>query len=230
MEVSQLNRYSRNIGTISLEENEILKRSKVCVVGCGGLGGHIIEMLARLGVGEITVIDNDVFDETNLNRQILSDEDNIGQRKAFVAKEKMGKINSDVKINPIIEFLDLSNAERFLKDHQVIVDALDNIPTRLILQSTSSLLDLPMVHGAIGAWYGQVSTIFPNDNTLNKIYGKRDTIGIEKKLGNPSFTPALVSSIQVSEVVKILIGRGDLLRNKLLYIDLLSLDFEILEL
>lgn len=200
------------------------------MIGCGGLGGYIIEMLARLGVGEITVVDNDIFDKTNLNRQVLSDEDNIGQRKAFAAKEKIGKINSEVRINAVVEFLNESNAERILKDHQVIVDALDNIPSRLILQSTSRLLDLPMVHGAIAGWYGQVSTIFPEDNTLNKIYGKHDTMVIEKELGNPSFTPALVSSIQVSEVVKILLGRGDLLRNKLLYIDLLNMDFEILDL
>ena len=231
MEVFYLNRYARNIGTVTLEENEILKKSKVCVVGCGGLGGYIIEMLTRLGVGEITAVDNDVFDETNLNRQILSDEDNIGQKKAFVAKLKMGKINSEVKINPVFEYLDESNAEIFLRDHQVIVDALDNIPSRLVLQTASSSLNIPMVHGAIGGWYGQVSTIFPKENTLNKIYGEKGMIfGIEKKLGNPSFTPALVSSIQVSEVVKILIGRGDLLRNKLLYIDLLNLDFELLDL
>lgn len=226
-----MNRYSRNIGTITIEENEVLRKSKVCVVGCGGLGGYIIEMLVRIGVGEITVIDNDVFDETNLNRQVLSDEDNIGKRKAFVAKTKMEKINSGVKINPVFEYLDRSNAKKLLKDHQVIIDALDNIPSRLILQTTANFLKLPMVHGAIASWYGQVSTIYPGDNTLDKIYGKHDiSFGIEKELGTPSFTPALVSSIQVSEVVKILIGRGELLRNKLLYIDLLNLDFEILDL
>jgi molybdopterin/thiamine biosynthesis adenylyltransferase len=228
--VFYLNRYARNIGTISLEENEILKKSKVCVVGCGGLGGYIIEMLARMGLGEITVVDNDVFDETNLNRQTLADEKNIGQKKAFIAKLKMEKINSGVKINAIVEFLDRSNAEKILKNHNVIVDALDNIPSRFVLQDACSLLDIPMVHGAIGGWYGQVSTIYPEDKTLNKIYSKEDFVGIEKELGNPSFTPALISSIQVSEVVKILIGRGDLLRNKLLYIDLLNVDFELLEL
>lgn len=226
-----MNRYSRNIGTISLEENEILRKSKVCVVGCGGLGGYIIEMLVRLGVGEITAVDNDVFDETNLNRQILSDENNIGKRKAFIAKKKMEIINSGVEINPIFELLNESNAESILKDHQVVVDALDNIPSRLILQSTSSLLNIPMVHGAIAGWYGQISTIFPGDNTLTRIYGEHNGVkGIEIDLGNPSFTPAVVSSIQVSEVVKILIGRGDLLRNKLLYIDLLNLSFEVLDL
>jgi molybdopterin/thiamine biosynthesis adenylyltransferase len=231
VEVWHLDRYSRNIGTISTKENEMLKKSKVCVVGCGGLGGYTIEMLTRLGVGEITVVDNDIFEETNLNRQVLSDEHNIGKKKALVAKTKMGKINSSVKINPIFEFLDESNAKRILKDHQVIVDALDSIPSRLILQKVAKELDIKMVHGAIAAWYGQVSTIFPGDDTLNRIYGENGiTNGIEKDLGNPSFTPALVSSIQVSEVLKILIGRGDLLRNKLMYIDLFSLDFELLEL
>lgn len=225
-----MNRYSRNIGSITIEENKKLKESRVCVVGCGGLGGYVIEMLARMGVGEITAVDNDVFEESNLNRQILSNESNLASKKALVAKDHIERINSNVKVHPVVEYLNEVNAKSILKDHHVIVDALDNIPSRFILQEASSFLKIPMVHGAIGGFYGQVTTIYPMDKGLKKIYVNKDQIGIERELGNPSFTPGLISSIQVSEVIKILIGRGEVLRNKLLYIDLLNLDFEILNL
>ena len=225
-----MNRYSRNISSLTPEENLILNKSNVCVVGCGGLGGYIIEMLGRLGIGSITAVDGDTFDETNLNRQILSDENTIGKSKALEAQKRMTVVNSDIKVVPIVEFINELNALDILKDHQVIVDALDNIPSRFILQEFSSKLNIPLVHGAIAGWYGQVSTIFPNDNTLNTIYRKDESHGIEKELGNPSFTPALISSIQVSEVVKILINRGDLLRKKLLFINTLNHEYDVLDL
>lgn len=225
-----MDRYSRNISSISKEENLILKDSKVCVVGCGGLGGHIIEMLGRLGVGSITAVDGDIFDETNLNRQLLSNENTIGKSKVIEAQKRMAIVNSDIEVIPKVEFLNESNVESILSGHNVIVDALDNIPSRFVLQRGCSILQLPLVHGAIAGWYGQVSTIYPNDNTLNKIYRNDISNGLEKELGNPSFTPALIGSIQVSEVVKILINRGDLLRNKLLFINTLNHEYDVIEL
>lgn len=225
-----LNRYSRNHSSITKDENLILRQSKVCVVGCGGLGGHIIEMLARLGVGTITVIDGDVFDETNLNRQILSNELTIGQSKAITAEKRIKIVNSDVKIIPIEDYIDKDNAKGYLKEHQVVIDALDDISIRFILQEACLKLKTPLIHGAIGGWYGQVSTIFPGDNTLDKIYRNNMISGKEKELGNPAFTPTLISSIQVSEAVKVLIGRGELLRNKLLFIDTLNHEYNTLEL
>lgn len=225
-----MSRYLRNFSTISKEENALLRQSKVCVIGCGGLGGYIIEMLGRIGIGTITVVDGDVFEESNLNRQILADENTIGSSKAKVAKERMAIVNSDINIIPIVDFIDESNAESILSGHKVIIDALDNIPSRLILQDACEKLQLPLVHGAIAGWYGQVSTILPGDFTLNKIYGENTSKGVEKELGNPSFTPALISSIQVSEVVKLLINRGDLLRNKLLFINTLEQEYNVINL
>lgn len=225
-----MNRYSRNISSISLEENQVLRQSKVCVVGCGGLGGYIIEMLGRLGVGSITAVDGDVFDKTNLNRQLLSDENTIGKSKAIESQKRMTIVNSDIEVIPVVEFINELNAEDILGGHNVIVDALDNIPSRFVLQEACSMLNIPLVHGAIAGWYGQVSTIYPNEGTLNKIYRKDISSGLEKELGNPAFTPALISSIQVSEVVKILINRGDLLRNKLLFINTLNHEYDVIEL
>ncbi|MGL6105654.1 HesA/MoeB/ThiF family protein [Romboutsia sp.] len=222
------NRYIRNMNMLNEEESQKLKTYKVCVVGCGGLGGYIIEMLGRIGITYITAIDGDIFEESNLNRQLLSDELSIGKNKAEVAKERMTKVNSEVYINVINQPLEDMNGTEILKNHNVVIDALDNVETRLIIQKICKKLNIPLVHGAISGWYGQVCTIFPGDDTLNLIYkhNKRPN----NKLGNPSFTPATVASIQVSEAIKLLLNKGENLRNKLLLIDLLNNDYSILEL
>lgn len=225
-----MERYSRNMKTLSKEENDKLKEFKVCVVGCGGLGGYIIEMLGRIGVGSITAVDGDVFVESNLNRQILSSNESIGRGKALEAQLRMEKVNPLIKVEVVPEMLTEENSLDILKDHHVVVDALDSISARLMLQESCKKLNIPMVHGAIAGWYGQVTTIFPEDDTLNKIYNKdkKESKGIEQQMGNPSFTPALTASIEVSEVIKILIGRGELLRKKILFIDLLSSEYDII--
>lgn len=215
---------------LSSEENYNLRKKKVCVIGCGGLGGYIIEMLGRLGIGLITVVDGDVFEISNLNRQLLSNEATLGKSKAEMAKERMAIVNPLIKVIAISYRLKEENAEEILKDHDVIIDALDNIETRFILQENAEKLKIPLVHGAIAGWYGQVSTILPGDRTLDKIYTKKNVKGAESKLGNPSFTPALVASIQVSEVVKLLIARGELLRKKILFINTLEQDYYTVEL
>ena len=227
-----MERYIRNMKTLSKEENDKLKEFKVCVVGCGGLGGYVIEMLGRIGIGSITAVDGDVFAESNLNRQILSSTETIGLGKALMAKQRMEKINPLIEVKVVSEMLTEENSLDILKDHHVVVDALDSIPTRLMLQESCKKLNIPMIHGAIAGWYGQVTTIFPGDDTLNKIYGKdkKESKGIEKEMGNPSFTPALTASIEVSEVIKLLIGRGELLRKKILFIDLLSSEYDIVPL
>jgi len=215
--------------TLSKEENDRLKEFKVCVVGCGGLGGYVIEMLGRIGVGSITAVDGDVFVESNLNRQILSSTETLGLGKALMAKLRMEKVNPLIEVEIVPEMLTGENSLDILKDHHVVVDALDSIPARLVLQDSCKKLNIPMVHGAIAGWYGQVTTILPGDDTLDKIYNKdrEDSKGIEKEMGNPSFTPALTASIEVSEVIKLLIGRGELLRKKVLFIDILSNEYDI---
>lgn len=223
-------RYTRNRITISEEDNEVLKASKVCVIGCGGLGGYVIEMLGRIGVGTITAIDGDVFDETNLNRQILSDMQTIGLSKAVIAQRRMALVNPEITVRPINEFLTEQNAKVLLEGHNVIVDALDQIQIRFLVQDVAEKLNTPFVHGAIAGWYGQVATIFPGERTLNKIYRNNTLRGKEKQLGNPSFTPALASAIQVSEVIKILLNKGDLLRNKMLFTNLLDQEYEVIDL
>ncbi|MDK2803822.1 HesA/MoeB/ThiF family protein [Acetoanaerobium noterae] len=222
-------RYSRNKNLMSDDEIILLSQKKVCVLGLGGLGGYIVEMLSRIGVGSLTLVDGDVFDETNLNRQLFSSMNNLGNSKALEAEKRVKGINPLTKVIPVYEFVDSSNAMKIIANHDVIVDALDSIDLRKYIAKVCTELNLPLVHGAIAGWYGQVATIYPNDTTLDILYPKDIKRGIEKELGNPSFTPALVASIQVSEVIKLLLNRGDLLRNSFMMIDLYTNDIEVIK-
>ncbi len=225
-----MRRYERNMIALSKEENDRLHTYRVCIVGCGALGEYVVEMLGRIGIGHLTIVDPDGFDETNLNRQIYSDTRVLGRSKVEVAQERMAVINPIVEVTAMNLYLDKQNALDICRGHDLIIDALDNLESRFVLQDTAQELNLPLVHGAIAGWYGQVCAILPGDRTLDLIYGNNRGRGIEKEQGNPSFTPALVASIQVAEAIKILIGRGDILRQQLLYIDLLNQEYMVLPL
>lgn len=220
-----MERYEKN-GIFSAADMIKLRNAKVCIVGCGGLGGYVIEMLARAGIGYIKVIDGDVFDKTNLNRQLLSHMKNIGSVKVHEAKKRLEIINPDVTVEVVHEFLNRDNADAFIKGCDVVIDALDQIPTRFILCESCSRNEIPMIYGAIAGWYAQIATILPGDDTLSYLYPdyhkKKMLRGVEEKIGNPSFTPALAASVQVSECLKLILSKGELLINQLMYIDLLD--------
>ena len=221
-------RYVRNLNALSEDDQKKLFRSNICVIGCGGLGGYIIEILARLGVGHITAVDGDVFEESNLNRQILSEVEILGEKKALAAERRVARINPDVKVRAIAEYLDEKNGKDILKGHDIVIDALDNPADRLMIQNICNELGITMIHGAIGGWYGQVCVVKPGDDTLEKIYGNSHEV-TRSSMGNPSFIPPLVASIEVSECMKVLLGKGSSLEGKLLTIDLLENEYEVIE-
>lgn len=222
-------RYERNRMTITPEENRLLHEKKVCVAGCGGLGGGVIEGLVRLGVGHVRAIDGDVFDETNLNRQVLSNESDLGMSKAEEAERQMKLINSEVRVEPMAVFLDESNASELIRGFDVVVDALDNISSRKILEKACEDEDLPLVHGAIAGWNGQVSVVMPGDRTIAAVYEGEDEKGEEVLTGNPYFTPAVISAVEVAETVKLLLDREGSLRSRMLTVDLLNHDYEVID-
>lgn len=223
-------RYARNGTTVNPEEQLELKRKTVLVAGCGGLGGYVIEMLARLGVGSIIAVDPDVFDETNFNRQLLSDEKSIGISKAVKAAERCRNINSEVNVLPERVRLDSTNSRDLLKGCHLAVDALDNIQGRFDLQAGAKANNIPLVHGAISGWYGQVALCLPGDDLFGKIYPEGAETRTDSKSGNPSFSPAVVAGFQVSEVLKVLLGKGENLEKKLLFLDMLTNRHQIMEL
>jgi molybdopterin/thiamine biosynthesis adenylyltransferase len=218
-------RYLRNTGTIGIDGQIKLLQSVVAVVGAGGLGGTIIELLARQGVGHIIIIDNDLFTEQNLNRQLMSTEKNLGKYKALVAARRVKQINSAVKVKTYLEKLTDENASRLLEGARVVADALDNLPSRFAIEKACRTLGIPLVHGTIAGFCGQVMTIFPEDAGLSCIYGSSEKCpahGLEVKTGNPSATPTVVAGWEVQEIVKIITGIGRPIRNSLLVLDMME--------
>jgi len=213
-------RYLRNYGTVGIKGQQKLLEACVGIVGAGGLGGWNIELLARMGIGRIIAVDNDSFEDNNLNRQLLSTEENLGKNKIDEARQRVEKINSGVMFSGEKIVFSRENGAEIFKECDVLVDALDNIPSRFELQAVAGKLQLPLVHGAISGYSGQVMTIFPGDEGFGLIYPNKESKDIEgQKQGNPAATPAMVAAWQAQEVVKIILNQGKSIRNRLLFLD-----------
>lgn len=214
-------RYARNLGTVGWEGQCRLLEACVAVIGCGGLGGWIAEGLARMGVGRLILVDGDCFAEDNLNRQLGCTERTLGKPKVAVLVERLAEVNAATEVIGHQVYLTEENGAALLTGANVIVDALDNMPARFTLHRVAAALGLPVVHGAIGGYTGQVMTVLPGDAGLMALYGERDVPerGVEKQLGNPSATPMMISAWQIQEVVKLIVGQGELLRHRMLLLD-----------
>jgi len=213
-------RYQRSMGTVGFDGQIALLEASVAVVGCGGLGGWATEALARLGVGSITLIDGDRFQDSNLNRQLGCTESVLGLSKPEVLANRVAQVNGSVSVSPVSEYITADNAADLLANAQVVVDALDSLPKRMMLQEACSLLGVPLVHGAIGGLTGQVMTIMPGDAGLKALYGEHlPEHGIETQLGTPTATPMMVAAWQAQETLKLIVGCGEPLRHRMLLLD-----------
>ena len=223
-------RYDRNMAALTEEECARLAEKRIAVVGCGGLGGAVIEALARIGVGYLRVIDGDVFEESNLNRQLLCTESSLGREKSLVAAERIGAINGEVKAEPMVAFLSEGNAISLLSDVDCVVDCLDNLEARFWMAHACQNAGLPLVYGAIAGWFGQVCTVYPGDVSFVSIYGELFGESQHKKLGNLPFTAYSIAAFQAAEAVKVILEKPGQIRNRLLMIDLLDGSVDDMEL
>ena len=222
-------RYLRNMKTFTVEDQIRMLESHVCIVGMGGLGCAVVEILARLGVGALTLIDGDQFEESNLNRQILATPQRIGLSKTKAAQIRIQEINPSLHVQEHAVYLNADNARQFIKSADVVVDCLDNLKTRFILEKAAKAAVIPLVSAAIAGSFGQITVVFPEDPGLERIYGPEHQTpvkGAETSLGALPHTAMLLASLECSEVVKILLKRGVLLRNQLLVVDLMSNSIE----
>lgn len=225
-------RYTRNVPAISAGEQDVLKRKSVLVVGCGGLGGYAIEYLARLGIGHITAVDGDVFCESNLNRQLLSSSANIGKSKSSEAAARIAAINPEIEINAVAEFFTADNAAELLKGMDIVIDALDNVESRMILEDACEQAGITLVHGAVQGWNLQATVVPPGSNLLHNLYKLEDKAPAtheaskEDSLAKSCLcpTPACCAAIQVSEALKILLGRKSSLDGNMLFMDLQTME------
>jgi len=226
-------RYDRNRDTLSPENQNTLAAATVAILGLGGLGGGVCEMLARIGVGHLVLVDKDRFEPSNLNRQLFCQEHLVGLPKALAAQARIQAINSQVRVSATVETLDESNLYERIQDADVVMDCLDTIALRFKLQDAARTAGIPIVSGAIAGVAGQVTTIFPQDRGYELIYGKngRDqSDGVETQTGNISYCALMVAAMQSSECIKILLNRGNLLRNQLWIAQLWTNTFEIMDL
>lgn len=205
-----------------------LEKKHVGILGLGGLGGYSLEYIIRLGVKKVTIIDNDKIDNSNLDRQIISKMDNIGKNKVDEAMIRVRQISNNIEINSYKEEFNDKNAYDILKNVDIAIDGFDNYKSRELASRICSTLNIPFIYGSIREFYGMVSTIMPNDNTLVKIYKNYKEEG-EKKYYIPSFMPALIASIQVSECMKIINDEKDILQNKILTINTLNNEYKVLK-
>jgi molybdopterin/thiamine biosynthesis adenylyltransferase len=218
-------RYCRNQKTLSNEDQIKLLQTHVAVIGQGGLGGTVTEILARIGIGMLTLVDGDVFEDSNLNRQILSTTANLGQKKAEVAKERVNLLNPAVDVRVITDFFTRENGEDILRNTDLAVDCLDSIPDRFVVEDACRQRQIPLISAAIAGTYGQSMVIFPGDVGLCRIYGKADAAppkGIETQRGTLPFTAIYMAAVECAEIVSIVCTASSQLRNSLLITDITS--------
>lgn len=226
-------RYIRNRKIISTEDQIRILGATVSVVGLGGLGGTLVEILARGGVGTLRLIDGDYFEESNLNRQVLSTVEDIGKSKAEVAGKRICQINPSTEISVHDIVMDEQNVPELIRGSDIVVDCLDTVDARFVLETAAKSLGIPLVSAAIGGETGHVTTIFPEDPGLKLVYGPRekaDGKGMVYALGTPPHAVSLISSLESAEVLKVLLGQPGVLKNQLLIVDLAYYTFEIMQL
>ena len=220
-------RHARNIPAVSEKGMEKLASSHVFVAGCGGLGGNVIECLARAGVGRMTVADGDVFEESNLNRQILSLPDNIGSSKALAAKERIKAIDPSISVTAVCEFLTKENAASLMEGADIVIDALDSIEARLVLEGAAAKAGIPLIHGAVSGWDLQVMLVPPGSGLLHDIYEGAEA---PVKPAVLSFTPAVCAGMEASLAIAYLTEGSSALDGKMLSMSLKDMNSGIISL
>jgi molybdopterin/thiamine biosynthesis adenylyltransferase len=210
-------RYERQVRLFGAEGQRRLKMARALVVGAGGLGSSVSVYLAVAGVGRIVVVDGDVVEISNLNRQILHGAIDIGRPKAVSAAETIRGLNPEVEVEAVALFADEENLAGLVGEADLVVDALDNFPSRYMLNRAALEKGVPLFHGAISGFDGQATTIIPKMTPCLRCVFPRSP----PKVTTPAIgaTCGVIGSIQASEVIKYLTGKGDLLSGRLLIWD-----------
>jgi adenylyltransferase/sulfurtransferase len=221
----ELERYNRQIiiPGFGKEGQEKLKRAKVFLAGAGGLGCTVSLYLAAAGVDTIRIVDPQTIELSNLNRQVLHWTQDIGKMKVDSAAEKLRKLNPNVKVEAIAQKITAANISELIAGFDLIVDAMDNLPTRYLLNKVALERNIPFFHGAVYGFEGRVMTVLPGQTACLKCLYRGDIP--EEKIPVVGVTPAIIGCIQAAEVIKYIVGIGQLLTNKLLIYDGLTTKF-----
>lgn len=222
---NELERYERQILIKGFgEEGQAkLKQAKVFIAGAGGLGAVTTTYLVAAGVGMIRVVDHDKVELSNLNRQVLHWNEDIGKKKVNSAVEKLKRLNPIVKVEAIEAMITEANTSQLVNGFDLIIDAMDNLPARYLLNKVAIERNIPLFHGAVDGFEGRAMTIIPGETAcLRCVY--RGAI-IEGKFPVIGVTPGVIGCIQATEAIKYIVGIGQLLTNRLLVYDGLNMKF-----
>jgi molybdopterin-synthase adenylyltransferase len=210
-------RYARQIRLFGEDGQEKLKKASVFIAGAGGLGSVISIYMAAAGFGKIRIVDSDSVELSNLNRQVLHWSDDVGRSKAKSAEETLLGINPEIEVEAYVETINEDSIDRLLNGSSLIMDAMDNFPTRYLLNRAALQRNIPLFHGAICGYQGQATTIIPGKTAcLRCIFPRAPPATTFPALGS---TCGVIGSIQVTEAVKYVLGSGELLLNRLMLWD-----------
>lgn len=212
-------RYIKNLNSLTRFEQDTINNQVVLVIGAGGLGGFVLDSLARLGVKKIKLVDFDNFDITNLNRQILSKENNIGASKASEGKKYINSINSSIAVEVFNYRFEECCFDSLFKDTDVVFDCCDDIYTKFNIEEQCQNFNTPLIYGSVAGYFGQVSCILPYSPLLKQIYPKKNIKGIESKTGNLCFVVSVVASLQINLFLKLILKKA-IETNGFYYIDM----------
>ncbi len=219
------NRYERHflLEGFGYEEQSKLAQAKVLIVGVGGLGSPVAMYLASSGIGKLGLIDADVVDVTNLQRQIIHSESSVGVDKVISAKNRLFELNSETEIVTYNFFFEEDNAEALVEDYDFIVDCADNNKTKFLINDVCVKLKKPFCHGSITEFSGRVFTHLPSTACYRCIFEQNDEPSVKRGVIGSSV--GIIGSIQATEVIKYFTGIGKLLTNSLLTLDVKSMSF-----
>ncbi len=229
---SQKKRYSRQILSPSIGEDgqEKLSNVRVLQIGAGGLGSPFALYIVAAGIKELTIIDNDTLSTSNLQRQILYNEAQVGKEKVFAAKERLSKLNSEVEIKVHNDYIDENSIKKYIKDKDFIVDCSDNFKTKFLVNKIAIEYNVPAIIAGIKDFFGQIITIDPKKTACYEcVFNQPDTLdSSEGPLPVIGVTPGILGTLEALEVIKTTLGLPNL-ENKLLIVNLLDLMFNTID-
>jgi len=230
LDATQLDRYSRHIimDEVGPEGQKRLLDGSVLVVGAGGLGAPVVQYLAAAGVGRLGVVDDDVVERSNLQRQVIHADADVGVPKVESARRFVERLNPDVAVEPHETRLDSTRVE-LVDEYDLVVDASDNFPTRYLVNDYCQLTETPLVHGSIYKFEGQATTILPGGPCYRCLFPEAPEPGTVPDCattGVLGVLPGTVGCIQATETVKLLLGAGETLDGRLLFYDAMDMTFE----
>ena len=231
LDSTQLDRYSRHIimDEVGPEGQQRLLSGRALVVGAGGLGAPVIQYLAAAGVGEMTLVDDDVVERSNLQRQVIHGDADVGEPKVESARAFVERLNPDVDVDTHQTRLAPGNVAGLVAGHDVVVDASDNFPTRYMVNDACRLAGIPVAHGAIFKFEGQATTLVPEGPCYRCLFPEAPEPGTVPDCattGVLGVLPGTLGCIQATEAVKLLLDAGEVLAGRLLFYDAMDMSFE----